>query len=68
MLKQVNTVREIKEILATFPDDYILIGSTVDDYENWFTYPVFIGNHPGEKHQVLIQLKPLSGSNYLKSE
>ena len=68
MVKRVNTVKELKEALTNFPDDYILTGSTVDGYENWYTYPVFIGKHPGAENRVLVQLKPVVQSGQINSE
>jgi hypothetical protein len=68
MVKRVNTVKELKEALADFSDDCILIGSTVDGYENWYTYPVFLGKHPGAENRVLIQLKPVVQSKPNHSE
>ena len=62
MVKQVHTVKDIKEALANLPDNCIVMGSTVDRYENWYIYPVFIGAHPGAESTVLIQLKPVVDS------
>jgi hypothetical protein len=65
MVKQVYTVKDIKEALANLPDDCIVLGSTVDRYENWYIYPVFMGEHPGAENTVLIQLKPVVGSGLI---
>lgn len=63
MVKHINTVKELKEALADFPDEYTLIGSTVDQYENWYTYSIFIGKHPTLDKLVLIQLKPIGSAS-----
>lgn len=53
------TIKQLKELISEFPDDYSIIGQCLTPEGLWLTLPVDIGKALGDNTMVIIQLKPL---------